>query len=313
VSTAVVTGATGFLGWALTRALAGQGWDVHAVVRSSSDRDRLPLGVTAHVDDGTTEGLVAALAPVEADVCFHLASYFVGRHAPADVVPLVEANVAFTARLAEAVAGPRAPLMVNAGTAWQHVEGAAYRPAALYAATKQAGVDILRFHADAGLLRVVSLALYDTYGPGDPRPKLLNQLRTAQRCGEPLAMSPGEQLIDLVYVDDVAEAVLAAADAGEQSVSFAEFAVASGAPVSLRELVAMVEEVTGRPVPVRWGALSYRSNEMLTYWDVAPVLPGWKPQVGLEEGIRRTFCEEESTPGRRFLLTEPGGISEEGD
>lgn len=292
MSAAVVTGATGFLGSALTRALVGQGRDVHVVVRPSSSLDRLAEGVTVHVDDGTTEGLAESLASVAVDTCFHLASCFVGVHTPSDVVPLVAANVGFTARLAEALAGPAVPLLVNAGTAWQHVGGEAYRPAALYAATKQAGLDVLGYYAEEGMLRVVSLALYDTYGPHDPRPKLLNRLRAAQRTGETLSMSPGEQLIDLVYVDDVVEAFLAAAEVGEKDRRpFAEHAVASGEPVSLRELVAVIEAVTDRPVPVAWGAVQYRRNEMLAYWDAAPVLPGWKPQVGLEEGIRRTWAE----------------------
>lgn len=292
--TALVTGATGFIGSYLTAALVDEGWQVHVIVRPSSSLERLEgcrdhLGI--HVDDGTTEGLADAVAGLGADVCYHLASHFVGRHGPADVQPLVEANVSFPTRLAEAVArSDSPPVFVNTGTIWQQVEGEPYRPAALYAATKQACQDMLKFYADEGLLRVITLALYDNYGPNDTRRKLLNLLRDAQRDQKQLAMSPGEQLIDLNYIDDVVRAFLRAPDVvEEEATSFARYGVSSEAPVSLRELVRVIEEVTGRPIPVQWGATPYRPREMMSYWKGQSRLPGWEPKISLDEGIRRTW------------------------
>ena len=288
---ALVTGATGFVGSRLTERLVDEGWAVHVLVRASSSLDRLAVvrdRLTVVVDPGDVDGLTAALASVELDACFHLAAHFVGQHTPADVMPLVEANVALPARLAEALAGRTDLVLVNTGSAWQHVGGDDYNPAALYAATKQACKDILRFHADAGAFRVVNLALFDSYGPRDPRAKLLALLRRAQADGTPLGMSSGHQLIDLVYVDDVADAFIAAVGATPDK-DFPEYAVSSGSPLSLRELVTLVERVTGVPVPVEWGVRPPRAKEMLAPWDVGPPVPGWAPRVPLEEGIRRTW------------------------
>lgn len=290
---AVVTGATGFLGSHLAGALVERGWDVHVLVRPTSTIDVLGTYrdvVEVHVDDGSYEGLAATLKGVEVDVCFHLATHFVGRHTPDDIAPMVESNIGFPTRLAEAMAGPGAPVFVNAGTIWQQVDGEPYRPAALYAASKQACQDMLRFYADEGLLRLVTLALYDTYGPGDRRRKLLTLVREAQQTGRTIPMSPGEQLIDLNYVDDVVEAFLAAPavfDDGSRGAK--RYAVRSGDPVSLRRLVEVVEEVSGARVPVEWGATPYRPVEMMTYWAADPVLPGWTPSVGLREGLCRTW------------------------
>jgi len=59
-------------------------------------------------------------------------------------------------------------------------------------------------------LRAVTLKLFDTYGPNDPRNNLSSLLRSAADARVPLAISPGEQLMDLVFVDDVVDAYLAA-------------------------------------------------------------------------------------------------------
>src|SRR5206468_6519899 len=56
--TALVTGATGFVGWHLVRRLASEGWNVHVVTRPGSDLGRLGrLGLRSYPHDGTTEGI----------------------------------------------------------------------------------------------------------------------------------------------------------------------------------------------------------------------------------------------------------------
>lgn len=284
---ALVTGATGFVGGRLAHMLVDDGWQVRAVVRPGSERGRLPSTVACHVDDGTAGALERAVAAASPSVCFHLAGMVLGNHRPSDVPDLVAANVAFGARLAEALAARPGTLLVNAGTYWQHVDGEPYRPAALYAATKQALEEMLRYYSHGGLLKVVTLKLFDTYGPHDPRPKLLNLLLDAAASGEPLDTSGGEQLVDLVHVDDVCRAFVVASStfAATPAPLFVSYSVGSGAPISLRDLAAKVEAVTGRRVDARWGARPYRPHEMFEPWDAGPRLPGWAPEVRLEGGI----------------------------
>lgn len=283
---ALVTGATGFIGRRLVRLLVDDGWGVHAVVLPGSSLACLPPTVVCHEDDGSRPSLDRAVEAAGATCCFHLAGLFIGTHRPDDVSHLVESNVAFGSRLAESLAARGPVAFVNAGTYWQHVGGEPYKPASLYAATKQAFEDILRFYADAGSLKVVSLRIFDTYGPDDPRPKLLNLLLDAARSGGPLDTSAGEQLIDLVHVDDVAAAFLVAANvAAGQDVDLSSYAVASGSPLRLRDLAAKVEAVTGRRVNARWGAKPYRPHEMFEPWDAGPRLPGWEPKIGLDDGL----------------------------
>lgn len=296
---ALVTGATGFVGRHLVRALAAAGFDVHVLVRSTSDtRD---IEATVHVDDGTAAGLDQALGTAQPDVVFHLAALFLASHQPDDVPGLVEANVTFGARVAEALASlPGTRVLVSTGTAWQHYEGRQYSPVALYAATKQALADVLRYYADTEQVRVVTLKLFDTYGPGDTRRKLLRLLVDAAASGQALEMSGGEQLIDLLHVDDVVTAFLRAAEVADEGGDwYQEFAVSSGAPVTLRELVDAFAHATGRDVNVVWGARPYRPREMFTAWDAGPSLPGWKPEIDLCQGIRDVFGSDASgTEGR---------------
>ncbi|MHB8318015.1 MAG: NAD-dependent epimerase/dehydratase family protein [Acidimicrobiales bacterium] len=290
---ALVTGASGFIGQHLVAQLSKTGWEVHAIVRPTSSVHNLVGYAQIHIDDGSTAAIRLAVSASDPDVCFHLASQFVAQHSTDDVETLVANNVAFGARVVEELSRQRPILLVNTGTAWQHVDGQPYRPSTLYAATKQAFQDILQYYSVAGLLRVVNLKLFDTYGANDPRPRLLPLLIEAARTSEVLEATPGEQLIDLVHVDDVVNAFLVAAETHlhMEAPLFESFAVSSGTPITVRELVARIEGVVGHTVPVRWGGRSYRPQEMLSYWRAGDPLPCWSPQIPLDDGLRELWTE----------------------
>ena len=284
---ALVTGSSGFVGRRLAERLVAQGWTVHVVRRASTEAPA-PAGTQAHRHDGTTAHLAAIAAAVKPDVTFHLASLFLAQHGLEDVVPLIRNNVEFGAQLLEAVASAGCRRLADAGTSWQHFGGADYDPVCLYAATKQAFADVLAYWVAARGFAATSLQLTDTYGPGDGRAKLIPMLLKAAREGRRVALSPGEQRLDLVHVDDVAEAFVIAGrrlleglpPSGHREV----YAVSSGHPMRLRDVVELLRAATGLPIDVEWGARSYRPREVMEPWN-GPTLPGWSPHIALREGL----------------------------
>lgn len=289
---ALVTGATGFVGSNLVRRLSKENWDTHIVARPDSDLSVLSdvaSDLKVHIHDGSTDGLVEIVGAASPKVVFHLASLFLAQHSSKDVEPLVASNVLFPVQLAQAMCTNRARFLINAGTSWQHYKDAKYNPVCLYAATKQAFEDVLSYYVEAEGLRVVTLKLFDTYGPGDRRPKLFSALGKAAATQDPLSMSPGEQLLDLVYIDDVVSAFMLATELVQRGdESRQEYAVSAGKRITLRELVALYQRVAGKTVPVKWGARPYRDREVMIPYEGFRPVPGWTPTVSLEEGIKRT-------------------------
>ena len=285
----MLSGASGYLGGKLAARLRGQGHLVHCILRPASDASRLEgiKGLVIHRHDGGADSLRAIVREANPEVTFHLAARFSAEHRPEDIPELVQANIAFGAMLADAVCDLAAPRLVNAGTSWQHYNHLEYNPVNLYAATKEALEDILRYYAEARGLHVITLKIFDTYGPDDPRPKLFNLLARIAKSGEELAMSPGEQLLDLVHVDDAARAF---EQAGELLLTgrfsgMREHTVCSGRPIRLKDLVAAYEQAKGVKLNIQWGGRPYRSREVMTPWRGGRELPGWKPEISLARGL----------------------------
>ena len=195
---------------------------------------------------------------------------------------MVEANLGFGTALAEAVVRIPGTRFVNTGTVWQHYDAASYSPVSLYAATKQAFRDLLVFYAEVEGLAVHTLELTDTYGPSDPRSKLIPFLLRAGSEGTALQMTDGSQLIDLVHVDDAVNALLATADAPAGDT----YGARGDGAITLRELIERFQVATGLTLNVEWGARAARPREMMRPWMTADPPPGWTPQIRLDDGLR---------------------------
>ena len=288
----LVTGATGFVGGHLVKRLLKERHEVHVLVRPTTDLalfgDDLDR-IVSHRHHGTTEGMVELVRNVQPDAVIHLASLFLGEHQPGDVDDLIASNVLLSTQLAEAMAANEVQLLINVGTSWQHHEDGDYNPVNLYAATKQAYRSILRYYIETANLKVINLELFDTYGPNDQRGKLFALLDRLRTSGDTLAMSPGDQQLDPVYIDDVSEAFIAAlkllrSDVVQDEVTYS---VRSQNPIKLKDLVKTYEDATSSTLNIEWGGRSYRDREVMVPWSRGETLPGWSSTVTLQEGIKR--------------------------
>jgi nucleoside-diphosphate-sugar epimerase len=287
----LLTGGSGYIGSRLCRRLVDDGHAVTLLLRAESSLGLLGEAasrVAVFRNAESWHGVRDAVTQSRPDLVFHLAARVLTSHEPEDVRRLVLSNVLFGAELLEAMSAIGVHHLVAAGTFWQHYQNADYDPVNLYAATKQAFEDLLTFWSNTTALRAIVLELFDVYGPNDPRPKLVPLLRRAALGGEEIRLTPGDQLIDIVHVDDVVGAFVQAGTLVRELAPGVRqtYAVSSGEPMRLRQFVHRVEEAMGRSIPVQWGGRPYRPREMMVPSSRGLPLPGWKPMVSLEEGIR---------------------------
>lgn len=286
---AILTGGTGFVGSNLVKYLIANGWQVNVIVRPDTNTEILNYyqkHIKFYVHDFTTRGMLNIFKESSPFIVFHLASLFLSEHKSDDIESLIQSNVTFSTQLTEAMIRTDVKYLINTGTSWQHFDNEEYNPVNLYAATKQAFESILSYYSNAYELKVLTLKLFDTYGPNDTRKKLIHLLWQTATQQVPLSMSPGKQLVDLVYIDDVVSAFnLAVTSVVTQSHSHTCYGVSSGSPISIIDLVSIFQTVTGYSLSIKFGDRPYRVREVMTPWSNYNILPNWSAETSLEKGI----------------------------
>jgi len=298
-NSALVTGGTGYIGSRLVSQLVDMGWKVHVLKRAQSQTTRIdPLENRISISDydGTVESISAPLIASKVDVVFHLAANGTVEHQASDVDEMVKSNILYGMHILEAMRSAGCLRIINTGTAWQHATDGECEPANLYAATKQAFEDILKFYASYHGLKALTLKLYDTYGVSDSRQKILKIIDDAARTSASVDLTPGEQLVDFVYVDDVTDCFLEAARhlQGHEEIDYQDFAVSTGKQKPLKEVIQLYVKTMGYDLQLNWGGREYRNREVMRPWDSTDWLPDWAPKVSLQSGFDRIrkFNEE---------------------
>jgi len=287
----LVTGATGFVGSYLTKKLIDNYFSVSIIYINGTSLS-LPESYTSNVKqylyDGTTENVLNIIEDAKPECIIHLASIVLSEHEPKEISPLISSNILFGCQLLEGMKQSGSKYFINTGSYWQHYNNEDYNPVNLYAATKQSFEDIIKYFTEAGYIRAVTLKLFDTYGPNDQRKKLLSLLEIAARSGEEINLTPGEQYINPVYIDDVTDAYLASLRLfSENNFKYDTFGVGSRRVIKLKEFVELYKKIRGQDIKINWGGKNYRLREIMMPWTNWKPVPGWKPKIDLETGIRK--------------------------
>ncbi len=289
----LLVGGTGFIGRALAARLAAMGHEVHVLGRRPAAG--FPEGIVVHCGD---QGEPAVLRPLLArcGAVVHLA----GATVPADTVwqPVAEVEASLLPALrflecAQEFSGRRYVLLSTGGALYGDADLASEQsrlvPGSYHGAGKLAlesffGVFSQRQQGSLSILRPANV-----YGPGQPLRAGFGVIRTllerAHDGGRLVVYGDGGAVRDYLYIDDMVAACVAALAAPSITCN-----IGSGEGVALRELIVIVERVTGRTL-----AVDYRPARAS---DVARIVLDaglareklhWAPGVGLEEGIARTW------------------------
>lgn len=288
----IITGATGYIGSHVLKYLLSKGWEIHIIADPRFGYDNIQdvfSGIDTFEYGGDVSSLCSYFRRVNANVVFHLAAAVITNYTPEQVPVLIQSNVQFGTEVLEAMKQSKMKLIVSTGSYWQNYNSETYNPVDLYAATKEAFEKIVQYYVDAYGFRHINLRLFDVYGEDDKRPKLWNTLKDIAGTDKHLAVSPGEQLLDLIHISDVCTAYEAAYDTliNNQTIVNQTYGVRTGNKCSLREAIAILEKALGKTINVDFGAKPYKNREVMNPCDGYAYLPNWVAGVSLKEGFSR--------------------------
>lgn len=295
----LVTGAAGFLGAALANRLAREGHQVRGLDDlSSGERERLHSDVLFTRGDVTDRPKLWTLLQ-DVDCVYHLAAKVSVSESVLYPREYNIINVGGTVSVMEAMrdVGVKRVVLISSGTVYgdqgeQPLEEAMPPdPRSPYAVSKLAAEHYVRTIGSLWGIETVALRVFNAYGPDQQLPAahppvIPHFLRQATRAGTLVIHGDGSQTRDFVFLDDVVEAMVAAATA--PTIDRLMINVGSGQETSIKDLAQAVIEVAETevdwiykedqdPGPSRMCADISKAKEKL----------GYSPHVNLREGLAR--------------------------
>lgn len=302
----LVTGGAGFIGSHVTHRLVELGHAVR-VVDNLSTGDLANLGPIADRIDFLHGDLcdpdVSAHAVDGVEVVFHLAALPSVPRSLKDPWGSHDANVNATVRLLQAAKEARVRRCVFSSSSSVYgdtptlpkIETMEPLPRSPYAASKLSSEQYVLAYARGGLVEGIALRYFNVFGPRQSPFSAYAAviplfLQAAAKGTSVTVFGDGEQTRDFTYIDNVVEANLKAAEAPAATASGWPMNCGAGHRTSLNEMLQIAREVTGVDIPAEYREPRAGDvRDSLASLDRTRQLIGYDPQVGLREGLERTW------------------------
>ena len=293
----LLTGATGFLGSHLLKALVSKGYEVVVLNRSPSDTWRLKgFENTFKSYDIDRVPLQTAFEEQPIDIVIHTACAY-GKKGES-MQEILETNLMFGIKLLNTSISFNSKSFFNTGTFF-NIGALSYKYLNYYALSKKQFEEWLQVASDK--IQVINLKLEHMFGEQDGNDKfttwILNELKQEKPT---IPLTAGTQKRDFIYIDDVVSAYLTCLEQAPQLKAFNDIEVGTGVLTPVKTFVTLVkstlEKLKGSPIETQlnFGALPYREGEIMEPQVDNSVLCslGWQPKRSLEENIE-TFVKNE--------------------
>ena len=294
----LLTGATGFLGSHILDKLVINGYNVAILKRSWSDTWRvnhlLDKIKTFDLDLISLEEIFQSIKP---EYVIHLATLYSKFDNDADIDNTYKSNVTFPADLLEIGVKYGLKGFINTGTFFEYDctqqpinENNPIKPFNLYAQTKLDFELILKSYSEQ--ININTFRIFSPYGERDNN-KLIPMLIQKALSNQTIQLSDGMQKLDFIYALDVANAYIDALKVmllKENLKSYDVYNLGSGTPISVREIVSVVEQNLGEHINVVWGNPS-TVDIPIAYADLTKIKKelSWIPSYSIHEGIANTI------------------------
>lgn len=291
----LLTGATGFIGRHAIDPLLARGYEVVAITSGVPPRDGRP-GVRWRMGDLLREtDAVSLVDETQATHLLHLAWYYEpgSVYTSVENIRWVEATLRLVRRFA---ALPQASRVVLAGSCAEY-GGAAepadevltpVAPATVYGHAKDATATLARHVCESAGISMANGRVFFVFGPGEHPERLVSSVCRALLAERDAPCSHGTQVRDFQLSSETAAAFVTLLDSPVRG----PVNIGSGEPLSIREVVDHLGQLSGRPDLVRLGAIPARPHEQQL---VVPNLRrltnevGFRPRSSVREGLELTF------------------------
>lgn len=296
----LITGATGYIGSNLFQSIIKN--PTHKLLLPYRDNKKInelinKVGVKSRIltirvsrNDDFIE-FQKVISKFKPELVIHLATHYVHNHSGTDDInKLFHSNLLFSTKLIEFCANAGCKKFIYTSTVWKNYHNTD-SPVNLYAATKNAFEEILKYYQSSFRLQIINIYLSDTYGETDTRNKLIPLLIRTARSNKKIQLSPSNNRIEILHINDVIELYFEIIDFIKKSrTSFIYNYYPRGESFTLKNLIIKFKKASDSNLFFEFNKKPYRFREIMYLSKRKSSFKlKWKPKRKFTKTIKQIF------------------------
>ena len=288
---AVLTGGSGYIGKNVTKELLQNGWQVFHLVRK---KPKLKLCIPKikylKIDKSLSSLSELLTLNRKRTIFIHLATHSLIKNELNELENIMNSNINLGVTLMSFMRQNSFKKLIIAESYWQFDDKGKIKGNNLYSISKSCLSKIAEYFSIRYNFIINCLVLYDVYGPQDNRPKLINELLKNINKKKILKFTPGKQIIDYTFVNDVARAFLVASEKLiiKKNKQFMRYTIRSMHEKTLKNYINIIEKTFSCKFKIIWGGKKYPNHQIMKPWLPSSKwqLPSWSPKNKFEYNIK---------------------------
>lgn len=283
----LITGASGAVGRHLLKTSISEHHEIACLVRNNNSFADNNIQLIKFTDT-LPKRVIEKFNP---EAVIHLAGYTTSSTDANSISQLIEGNILFGTKILKAIENSNVTTFINFSTATLYNNEGEIEPNYLYSSTKLAFYNIIRFFQKRKNYKVINCIPYNIYGFENSKRGVISLLMQSLTAKEKVLLSPGEQQLDFIHIDDITSFVNNLIQNLEQVKElWTDAFLGSGSGTSIKEVGQIIENKSTKKLNVVWGGIPYREND--TMHSVAPLVRNklpfdWSCNILLDAGIKK--------------------------
>lgn len=292
IKTAIITGGSGYIGKHVTKNLLLDGWQIIHLIRKKPKKEIFDNKIKYfNIKNEFIKPHLLKNLDKKKTIFIHLASYKSLKEEVDNFQKYINSNIILGTKILSFMYKNSFNKLILTESYWQFDEKGNFSGNSIYAQTKSCFSMMAKYFSKNYNFLINSIVLYDVYGPDDNRKKIINKIINYRKKNKIINLTPGRQIIDYTFIDDVAKGFVIAANTMllNKKAKFIRNTIRSMHERSFKNYIKILERNMNLKHRIKWGAKKYPKNQVFKPWlpNSKWLIKTWSPKYKFEHYIKK--------------------------